>query len=33
LVRLAWSDPDPGTADEVIVDELRFFWGRGERFE
>ena len=30
---IAWSDLDPGTADEVIADQLRFFRGRGERFE
>src|SRR5215469_16017926 len=30
---ISWSDLDAGTADEVIADQLRFFRGRGERFE
>jgi hypothetical protein len=30
---IAWSDLDSGTADEVIADQVRFFRGRGERFE
>jgi len=30
---IAWSDLDPGTADEGIADQLRFFGARGERFE
>ena len=30
---IAWSDLDTETADEVIADQIRFFQGRGERFE
>jgi GNAT superfamily N-acetyltransferase len=30
---IAWTDLDPGTADEVIADQIRFFGARGERFE
>lgn len=30
---IAWSDLDPGTADEVVADQLRFFGARGEPFE
>jgi GNAT superfamily N-acetyltransferase len=30
---IAWSDLDSSTADEAIADQVRFFRGRGERFE
>src|SRR5215469_16028624 len=30
---IAWSDLDDETADEAIADQVRFFRGRGERFE
>jgi GNAT superfamily N-acetyltransferase len=30
---VVWSDLDAATADEVIADQVRFFAGRGERFE
>jgi hypothetical protein len=30
---IAWSDLDIETADEIIADQVRFFQGRGERFE
>jgi GNAT superfamily N-acetyltransferase len=30
---VTWSGLDAATADEVIADQVRFFGGRGERFE